>query len=167
MKNTETKRCRNLRRVFIGMFIVCGYMLSTPFAYAYVDVEGKPELISMTALNLAFGTITEDHPVYRNTLFGIIYLILPLLGFFFMFFDKRSNAKNLVGIACGIIGSMSIALPIGFNENLAPGIGAVVSTIFYVFVTTLSAISVFVHIEDTRNSRSEENAPRLRSIRNP
>ncbi len=161
MKKNETKRCRNLRRVLIGMFIVCGYMLSTTFAYAYLEVNGEERLIHMTALNLAFGSMGADYPVYKNTLFGMIYVLIPFIGFFFMFFDKRSNLKNLVGIACGILGCTTIALPIGFSEDLTPGIGAFVSMLLYVFITTLSAISVFMKLEDNRSAPTEETAPRL------
>lgn len=152
MKKEETIRCRNIRRVLIGMFIVCGYLLSTTFATAYIDVDGKEQLISMTALNLAFGSMGADHPVYKNTLFGVTYMVIPLLGFLFMFFDHRSNVKNLVGIACGMIGCCSIALPIGMSGELGLGIGALLSMLIYLIITPISAISVFMKIEDDRKA---------------
>lgn len=138
-------------------------MLSTTFAYAYIQTsEGaEPELISMTALNLAFGSMNADHPVYRNTFFGVLYMVIPLIGFFFMFFDKKSNLKNLVGICCGVIGCLAIALPIGFNDELAPGVGALTSVLVYVFITMLSAISVFVKLEDNAKMRKEGSVPLL------
>ena len=158
MKSTETKRCRNIRRVLIGIFVLCGYLLSTTFASAYIDEE----FIPMTALNLAFGSMGADHPVYRNPVFGAVYMIVPLVGFLFMFFDHNSNVKNLVGIACGVIGCTAIALPLGANSELYLGIGALLSMILYMFATTLSAISIFMKLEDRRNeTKSEDGAPRL------
>ncbi len=163
MKYVETSRARTLRRVLVWLFVICGYLLSTTFAYGYVEVDSEPELIAMTALNLAFGSIGTDHPVYRNTVFGVMYMVIPLIGFFFMFFDKKGNVKNLVGICCGAIGCLSIALPIGFNEELAPGIGSILSMLLYVFITTISAISVFVKIEDNAKARNEGEVPLLNS----
>lgn len=161
MKTTETKRCRNIRRVLIALFVVCGYLLSTTFISAYVTVDGKEKLITETALNLTFGSVSGSTPVYRNTVVGAMYFIIPLVGFLFMFFDHRSNVKNLVGIICGIVGCVSIGLPIGSNPDFYMGIGAVVSMLLYTFVTMLSAISVFMKLEDDRKNKSPESAPRL------
>ena len=55
MGSVESKRCHNIRRVLIALFIVCGYMLSTTFAGAYFDIDGKETFVPMTALNLALG----------------------------------------------------------------------------------------------------------------
>jgi len=114
----ETKRCRNLRRVLIALFIVCGYMLSTTFAGAYLDVKGKETFVTMTAINLALGSPGSDTPVYQNAFFGGMYIAIPFIGFFFMFFDKKSNVKNLAGVILGIVGCLGIALPIGLSEKL-------------------------------------------------
>ena len=156
MENTETKRCRNIRRVIIALFVVCGYMLSTTFAGAYLPVEGEQTFVTMTALNFAFGAMGSDNPVLRNTPLGILYCIIPLVGFFFMFFDKKSNLKNYVGIVCGAVGCLSIAFPLAANSSeLAIGIGAIVSILCYMIITMLSGISVFMKLEDRRNGNTE------------
>ena len=168
MKYEETKRCRNIRRALICMYVVCAYMLSTTFAYAYIEVDGKEELISMTGLNLAFGSMGADHPVYRNLWFGLMYMIIPLIGFLFTFFDHRSNRKNYVSIACGILGCSSVALPIGFNSQLAPGIGSIVSMLLYLLITPMSAISIFMKLEDNKKiaqTPTAETSPRLNKHR--
>ena len=155
MGNTETKRCRNIRRVLIGLFIVCGYMLSSTYAGAYLEIIGEETLICMTALNIAFGSMGADHPVYRNMPLGILYCAIPFIGFFFMFFDKKSNVKNFVGLACGIIGCLSIAFPIAVNSSdLLLGFGAFLSMICYMIITALSGISVFMKLEDRKNDES-------------
>lgn len=147
------------------IFFACGYLLSSTFAYAYVESNGEAMYISMTALNLAFGSMGADHPVYMNTAFGIVYIALPLIGFISMFADHHSNVKNLIGIACGVIGCTAIALPIGFNQNLSLGVGAFASMMLYMCATTLSAIAVFMKLEDNRENRSEEDAPKLKKHR--
>ncbi len=148
MGHTETKRCRNLRRVLVALFIICGYMLSTTFAGAYFDVKGKETFVTMTALNLALGSGGSDKPVYQNAFFGGMYIAIPFIGFFFMFFDKKTNAKNLAGVILGIVGCLGIALPIGLSEKLYLGIGAMVSMVVYVLITMLSAISILFVLED-------------------
>ncbi len=154
MGSVESKRCRNIRRVLIALFIVCGYMLSTTFASAYFDIDGKETSVSMTALNLALGSMGGDTPMYQNKLVGGMYIVIPFIGFFFMFFDKKSNVKNLVGMICGIVGCLAIAFPLGANGNLYIGIGAVVSMIVYVIITMLSGISIFMNLENRHSERS-------------
>lgn len=151
----ESKRCRNIRRVLIALFVVCGYMLSTTFAGAYFDIDGEETFVSMTALNLAFGAMGGDTPVYQNALFGGMYIAIPFIGFFFMFFDKKSNVKNLVGIIFGIIGCLSIAFPLAASSELYLGIGAVVSMFVYVLITMLSAVSVLLVLVDSRREQSK------------
>ena len=146
MGYVESKRCRNIRRVLIALFVVCGYMLSTTFAGAFVDVKGEETYVSMTALNLAFGSIENDIPVYQNKAVGSVYLIIPFIGFFFMFFDKKTNIKNIVGICCSMIGMTSIFTFIGFNI----GIGALISIICYIVIDILSIIAMFMHLQDRK-----------------
>ena len=144
MGRTETKRCRNIRRVLIALFIVAGYMLSTTFAVDYLEVQGEEQLVEMTALNLAFGAMGGSVPMRSNIVIGLLFILLPFLGFFFMFFDKKTNVKNFVGLGCGIIGLMSIMLFIGANI----GIGALVSVLCYLLITMLSGIAVLMHAQD-------------------
>lgn len=147
----------------MALFIVCGYLLSSPFAYAYIDESETAS--SMTAFNLAFGSIMGDTPLYRNTVFGVTYIVIPVIGFFFMFFDKRSNIKNYVGVVLGIVGCVIITMPIGFNPDLIPGGGAVFSAVLYMFITTLSAVSVLMKLED--NKKQRESDPSIAAKRLP
>jgi len=155
MGNTETKRCRNIRRVLIALFIVCGYMLSTTFAVDYIEVQGEEKLVEMTALNLAFGAMGGSLPMRSNIVIGLLFILLPLLGFFFMFFDKKTNIKNFVGLGCGIIGMMSIMFFIGANI----GIGAFISVLCYVLITILSGVAVLMQAQDNRKNY----APKLKT----
>lgn len=149
----ETKRCRNLRRVLIFLFIVCGYLLSTTFAVDMVEYEGEKVVSYMTAINLALGTLGGDVPVRTNKV-AFIFFIIPLVGFFFMFFDKKSNVKNFVGLVCGFLGVLSISFLIGGNI----GIGAMISIIMYFIIAVLSAFGVVLNIADRRRV---DNSPRL------
>jgi len=157
MGNKETKRCRNIRRVLIALFIVCGYMLSTTYAVDYIEIQGEETLVAMTALNLAFGAMGGSLPMRSNIVIGALFLLLPLIGFFFMFFDKKTNIKNFVGIGCGVIGMMSIMLFIGANI----GIGALVSVLCYMVITILSAVAALMHAQDKR-AASAPSAPKLK-----
>lgn len=164
MSYKESDRCRKLRRVICGMFIVIGYMLSTTFAYAYIETDTSENFVHMTAINLAFGNPGSDTPMYRNTLYGVIYIILPFIGFLFTFFDHKSNVKNYVSIVCGVVGCSAIALPIGFNPELTPGIGAITSMLLYTVVTALSVMSVLFKIQEQRAANKDkpvETSPRL------
>lgn len=149
----ETKRCKVLRCTLIFLFVVCGYLLSTTFAVDLVKYNGEDVVSRMTALNLAFGSLGGEVPVRTNKI-ALIFFIIPLIGFFFMFFDKKSNVKNYVGLACGFIGALSISFLIGGGI----GIGAMLSIILYFIIAILSAYGVFVNLAD---KRKVNNAPRL------
>ena len=121
-------------------------MLSTTFAVDIMEVNGAEQIVSMTALNLAFGSMGSEIPARQNTVIGLLYLALPVIGFFFMFFDKKTNIKNFVGIGCGMIGMTSIFMFIGFNM----GIGALVSILCYILIDILSIMAMFMHLQDNK-----------------
>ena len=152
----ETKRCRNIRRVLIFLFIVCGYMLSMTFAVDLIEIDGVETYIQMTALNLAFGTMGGATPVRQNTVIGLLYIIIPLVGFFFMFFDKKTNIKNIVGICCGVIGMTSIFMFIGLNI----GIGALISIFCYILIDILSATALLMNLQDRKAERKPRTLKR-------
>lgn len=149
----ETKRCRNLRRILMILFVVCGYLLSTAFAVDVVEYKGEDTLSYMTALNLVFGTLGGEIPVRTNKI-ALIFFLIPLIGFFFMFFDKKSNVKNIVGLVCGFTGVLSISFLIGGSI----AIGSMISIIVYFIIAVLSAYGMVLHIADRR---LVDNSPKL------
>lgn len=147
---TETRRCRNMRRVILCLFIICAYLLSTTYAVDVVEYEGEEVVSQMTALNLAFGALGGQAPV-RTSKVAIIFIIYPILGIAFMLFDKKSNTKNIVGLVCGILGVLSISFLIGGNI----GMGALVSIVLYFVIAILSAYAIFMQLEDKHKVKSE------------
>lgn len=150
---TESKRCKRLRIALICLFVVCGYLLSTTYAVDILDVDGVETYIPMTALNLAFGAMGGPTPV-RASKIGFLFIILPFIGFFFTFFDKKTNIKNVVSLICGVLGVFSICFLIGGHI----GMGAFVSIFLYMIIAVLSAVSVIFNIQDRQE---EKSAPRL------
>ena len=63
-----------------------------------------------------------------------------------MFFDKKTNIKNIVGICCGMIGMTSIFMFIGYNI----GIGALLSIFCYILIDILSITAMLMHIQDAK-----------------
>lgn len=151
--STETRRCRNIRRVLIALFIVCGYLLSTTYAIVPVEIDGKETYVNETALNLTFGSMGGDTPMAASK-FGYLFLVLPFIGFFFMFFDKKTNIKNFVGLICGVVGALSISFFIGAYV----GLGGLVSIFAYMLIAFLSAVSIFLNAQD---KKIVKEAPRL------
>ena len=142
----ESKRCRNIRRVLIALFIVCGYMLSTTFAVDVMEIDGAETMVSMTALDLAFGSMGREIPIRHNIVIGLVYILLPFIGFFFMFFDKKTNMKNIVGICCGMIDMTTIFMFIGYII----GICALLSIFCYILIDILSITAMLMHIQDAK-----------------
>lgn len=150
---TETKRCKRLRTCLVCLFIVCGYLLSTTYAIDVLEVDGVETYVPMTALNLVFGEMGGATPV-RASKIGYIFLIVPLVGFLFTFFDRKSNVKNIVSIICGTVGALSISFLIGSYV----GMGAFVSIFLYMFIVVIAAISILFNIQDRKEINT---APRL------
>lgn len=148
MKSTETKRCKIMRRAIMIIFIVCGYLLSTTYAIDVIEVDGEELVVPMTALNLVFGAMGSDIPVRANKI-AIIFFLVPLIGFFFTFFDKKSNIKNFVSLACGAIGALSISILIGGYG----GIGALLSVVLYFIIFVLSVFSIFMNLQDRAKTK--------------
>ena len=99
MKTTETKRCRNIRRVLIALFVVCGYLLSTTFISAYVTVGGKEKLITETALNLTFGSVSGSTPPSPWTISIMIPAALDSNASFFKVSKSFAGAWTNPGVS--------------------------------------------------------------------
>ncbi len=145
---TETKRCKVLRGITAFLYVVCGYLLSTTFAVAPVEYKGEEVLSYMTAINLAFGGLGGEVPVYTNKI-AIIFFVIPLVGFFFMFFDKKSNIKNIVSLVGSVLGCAMISFLIGGYI----GIGGLLSVLLYFVIAVMSAFGIVLHLADGQKTR--------------
>ena len=69
--------------------------------------------------------------------FYFIFLLIPIVGFFFCALDKERNLKNVVSIICCLLGVISILTIVTINFS---SIGSKLSIIFYVIISFISII---------------------------
>ena len=74
---------------------------------------------------------------------NFIFVIIPVVGFFFCALDKQSNMKNLVSIFCCLFGVLSIMMIVTVNFL---SLGSLISLLLYLLISFLSALSIFARM---------------------
>ena len=73
--------------------------------------------------------------------FYFVFLIIPIIGFFFCALDKERNLKNIVSIICCLAGVFSILTIVSLNFM---DYGSLLSLLLYIltsFITTIAMMS--------------------------
>ena len=74
---------------------------------------------------------------------NFIFVIIPVVGFFFCALDKQSNMKNIVSIFCCLFGVLSIMMIVTVNFL---SLGSLISLLLYLLISFLSALSIFARM---------------------
>ena len=81
--------------------------------------------------------------------FFLLLLINPIVGFFFCAIDKERNLKNIVSVVCCLLGVFSTLTFIPINML---GFGAILSLIFYIFISFITTIAMMARLVDDSNT---------------
>lgn len=73
-----------------------------------------------------------------------IFLIIPIVGFFFCALDKQRNMKNIVSMLCCLIGVVSILIIVSGALSL----GSLIGLLAYLVIGFLTSMSMFARITD-------------------
>ena len=77
--------------------------------------------------------------------FYFIFIIVPIVGFFFCALDKERNMKNIVSLLCCLLGVLSILLIVTLNFI---DIGSMLSLLVYILVSFITTIAIMARIVD-------------------
>lgn len=132
---TETKKQKKLRIAIWIFYLIEVFLSSTPFMVGKVD--GKTQSLTVLEIVVQPGfQYTADQG--KLALFYSLFLIIPLIGFFFCVFDRKTNIKNGVSFICSVLGVSVITFGIGG----AMASGALISLFIYLITALLSMYSI-------------------------
>lgn len=133
-KPVESKSERNIRIILAVMFFI--QIILTTFPFVQGD-SGDGYYSYLTAFNMLVqpeGYATGQD--YILAIFGGVFVLLPMVAFFFCILDKKSYVKYIVTALCSIISVVIIAFGVGGSI----GIGALFTLIvnlITMFLTTM------------------------------
>ena len=87
-------------------------------------------------------------------MFMPIFVVVPIVGFFFCALDKQRNMKNVVSIICCLIGVVAILMIV--NRMLS--LGSLLALLVYLVICFITTMAMFARISDktTKNENTEE-----------
>ncbi|MEE1155253.1 MAG: hypothetical protein UH241_08870 [Acutalibacteraceae bacterium] len=131
-KNTEDKRTKASRLWLCTLFATEIMFLAMP----YIATTQDGQYISKTMFELILGINATDVIWVKMAAIALCFAIVPIVGFFFAVFDKKSCVKCFVGCVCAFTGicGLTFVLP-QFSSVLA--IGAMLALVIYLFIFVL------------------------------
>lgn len=133
-KKVEGSASKKVRITMAVMFFIQVVLTTFPFMQGMISNE-------LSGSISAFGMLVHPGVEYTSegiklAVFGGIFVLFPMVSFFFCILDKFSNAKNFISAACCVICVVMIVFGIG-PQYIA--IGAVISILLYLLILFFAA----------------------------
>ena len=74
-----------------------------------------------------------------------VFLVIPIVGFFFCALDKERNLKNIVSIICCLLGVFSILTIVSINFI---SYGSLLALLFYLLISFITAFAMMARLTD-------------------
>ena len=130
----ENKSAKRVRITMAVLFFIEVVLTTFPFLRGYTE-DG--EFRQLTAFEIAVQP--AGYPTAEDIQLAIFYgvfILFPMVAFFFCVLDKKSNVKNFVSAACCVICAVMIVFFIGPSQI---ALGSVVSLILYIVILFFTA----------------------------
>ena len=99
------------------------------------------EVLSALGTGNTMGMASDQFSAVSRFLpLNFIFVIVPIVGFFFCALDKQSNMKNIVSIICCLVGVISILTIVTVNLL---SLGSMLALLLYILISFLSTLSIF------------------------
>ena len=129
----ENKSAKRVRITMAVLFFIQVILTTFPFIQGETS-EGGYDYLTAFEVTVRFQGYPDAASIKLAIICGL-FILLPLVSFFFCIFDKKSNVKNFVSAACCVI----CACLITFGVGTMISIGAVISLILYVIILFFTA----------------------------
>lgn len=148
-ENKTRKRLRiTLCIIYLFQMVLCAW----PF-YDFTALNGGVkytksvfEMIGSIGLSNEFGIADSVFSSVTTVLLAnIIFVILPVVGFFFCALDKEKNLKNIVSLICCLVGVVAILTVVTINLI---SLGSVLALLLYLLASFLTTISMMARLTD-------------------
>lgn len=141
-ENKTRKRLRTAMWVFYLLEIV---LCSLPY-YQY-SMDGKIysnsvfDMLSALGAGNDIGLPSSEYSAINTMIpLNFIFLVIPIVGFFFCVLDRKSNMKNIVSILCCLLGVVSILTIVTINLI---SLGSMLALLLYILTSFLTVFSIF------------------------
>lgn len=148
-KPLESKRTKRLRIFICVLYVITISFCALPFVQI-LQPDGT-DLQLFTVFNMIFDGFSQGSESIGTAIYGVILLLIPLVGFLFESFDKTRRLKCLTGVLCPIIGAALICFGPGWSFS----IGAMFSIISYILICFLS-VYLFLVINEEKHQKLEK-----------
>ncbi|MCH5297487.1 MAG: hypothetical protein J1E85_07445 [Ruminococcus sp.] len=154
IKIEENKTRKKLRIAQCVLYLVQIFMCTFPYingtasdgyfySYSVLDV--------LSFLGGKFPDSAEGAAIQQAIPFFFIFLIIPIIGFFFCLFDKYRNLKNIVSMICCLAGVVSILFIVGYLLS----IGSLIALLLYIVICFITTMSMFARITSDENTHKK------------
>lgn len=154
IKIEENKTRKRLRIAQCVLYLVEIFLCSFPYingtasdgyfySYSVFDI--------LSYLGGKFPDSAEGAALQQAIPFFFIFLIIPIIGFFFCLFDKYRNLKNIVSIICCLAGVVSILFIVSYLLS----IGSLVALLLYIVICFITTMSMFARITDDAKAQKK------------
>lgn len=141
-KSKENKSAKRIR-IFMAILYFIQVVLTTfPFLRGITE-DG--EFKQLTAFEIAIQP--AGYPTAEDVQLAIFYgifILFPMVAFFFCILDKNSNVKNFISAACCVICAAMIIFVIGPAQI---AIGAVISLLLYILILFMTTMGFFASVK--------------------
>lgn len=146
IKLEENKQRKRLRITMCVFYLIEIFLCSFPY-WQYADDNVLYTYSVLDFLSYMGGSAGETNDAlfaqFQSALpYFFLFLIIPIIGFFFCLFDKKRNLKNIVSILCCLCGVLSILLIISY----ALSIGSLIALLLYIAICFITTLAMFARI---------------------
>ena len=109
--------------------------------YKNLGIEKKVDAVVTTGAGNDIGLPSSEFSAINTMIpLNFIFLVIPIVGFFFCVLDRKSNMKNIVSILCCLLGVVSILTIVTINLI---SLGSMLALLLYILTSFLTVFSIF------------------------
>ena len=150
LKKPENKTRKKLRITQCVLFLA--QILFCTFTFVQIPNPDPTKLGFYATVFDMLGYLGGDfHDVAQSSAFSsvlplfFVFLVIPIVGFFFCALDKERNLKNIVSIICSLLGVFSILTIVSINFI---SYGSLFALLFYLLISFITAFAMMARLTD-------------------
>ena len=155
LKKPENKTRKRLRITQCILFLA--QILFCTFTFVQIPSPDPSKVGFYATVFDMFGYLGGEFPdTAQSAAFSsalpvfFIFLVIPVVGFFFCALDKERNMKNIVSIICSLLGVFSILTIISLNFI---SYGSLLALLFYILISFITAFAMMARLVDDNNTK--------------
>lgn len=148
LKKSENKKRKRLRITQCILFLA--EILFCTFTFVQIPNPDSTKLGFFATVFDMLGYLGGNFPegaqgeAFSSVLpLFFVFLVIPIVGFFFCALDKERNLKNIVSIICCLLGVFSILTIVSINFI---SYGSLLALLFYLLISFITAFAMMARL---------------------